>query len=108
MSQIIGPGIADGGYVYVQDAQSMIWVLPDAPHVHPNVLGGGKPALYAGDLTIQNGSIRDLTNLSGTFQFDDEIGLLAVADALEQLGLRIDVAAVRFFASDGSPPVILR
>ncbi|SRR5579884_493432 len=103
----IGPGIPDGGYVYVQDANGIVHVLPDGPHLHPKVLGGARPASYAGDLTIQGGKVWDLTNLSGTFQFDDEDGLRAVARQLRQQGLVVEPGAVRFFPPDGSRPVVL-
>ena len=107
-SRPIKPGIADGGYVYVQDVKGVIHVLPDGPHLHPRVLGGAQPAVYAGDLTIQNGNGGDVTNLSGTFQFDDPQGLLDVADELIRLGFTVVPNAVRFFPQDGSRPMILR
>jgi hypothetical protein len=84
-----------------------VYVLPDGPHLHPMVLGGGQPAAYAGDMTIRGGRVVDLTNLSGTFQFDDEAGLKAVAEALRQQGLTVEQGAVRFFPADGSRPVVL-
>ncbi|MCI0742536.1 MAG: hypothetical protein L0Y72_26180 [Gemmataceae bacterium] len=97
----------DGDYVYVQDQQGVVFVLPDGTHTHPKVLGGGAPAMYAGDLSIRNGEVVDMTNLSGTFQFDDEVGLKSVAQAIRTLGLDVAKDAVRFFPADGSPPVIL-
>lgn len=92
----------------MQDQTGIIWVLPDGPHRHPRVLGGGKPARYAGDLVIKHGRIGDVTNLSGTFQFDDPDGLLLIADELEQLGFVVKSDAVRFFPQDGSLPRVLR
>ena len=106
-SQPIAPTIPDGGYVYVRDHNGTIHVVPDGPHVHPKVLGGGLPAMYAGDLTIRGGSVVDLTNLSGTFEFDDEDGLLEVAKEIENNGIAVDPGAVRFFPPDGSRPVVL-
>src|SRR5262245_5449152 len=106
-SQPIRPDIPDGGYVYVQDTNGVIHVVPDGPHLHPRVLGGAAPALYAGDLTIRGGNVWDLTNLSGTFQFDDEAGLLGVARELRQLGIHVEPGAVRIFPADGSPPIVL-
>jgi hypothetical protein len=64
--------------------------------------------MYAGDMSVAAGEILDVTNLSGTFQFDDPDGLLAVADQLQQQGLAIRQGAVRFFPSDGAAPRILR
>jgi hypothetical protein len=107
-SRAIVPSISDGGYVFVQDPAGTIWVLPDGPHMHPLVLGGGHPAMYAGDMTERGGRVVDLTNLSGTFQFDDEDGLRDVAAELENLGLSIQSGAVRFFPADGSRPIALQ
>lgn len=65
--------------------------------------------MYAGDLTVERGRIRDLTNLSGTFQFSEAAGLLAVAVALEQKGFQVMPGAVRLFSHiDSSRPVVLR
>lgn len=104
----IRPDMPNGSYVYVQDENGAVFVLPDGPHLHPKVLGGARPAMYAGDLTIEDGTIVDVTNLSGTFQFDDPDGLLAVADKLIECGCGVKQSAVRFFPSDGSRPVALR
>ena len=106
-SQPICPGLPDGGYVYVQDSSGIVHLLPDGPHMHPMVLGGAQPASYAGDLTIRDGKVWDLTNLSGTFQFDDEAGLLAVAQEFRRQGFTVEPGAVRFFPVDGSPPATL-
>lgn len=103
------PGIDDGVYVFVQDLNGIVFVLPDGSHRHPRVLGGRKPAMYAGDLTVDRGRIRDLTNLSGTFQFSEAAGLLAVAVALEQKGFQVMPGAVRLFSHiDSSRPIVLR
>jgi len=75
--------------------------------MHPSVLGGGLPAMYAGDLTVRGGRVVDLTNLSGTFQFDDEDGLREVAKELRRQGLIVEIGAVRFFPTDGSRPIVL-
>jgi hypothetical protein len=103
----MGAGLADGPYVFVQDVNGVVHVIEDGPHLHPKVLGGGSPAMYAGDLTIANGIVVDVTNLSGTFALDDEAGLRAVADELRRAGLLVSAGAVRFFPADGSPPIIL-
>ena len=106
-SRPIDVSIADGGYVYVRDVAGTVWVLPDGPHLHPKVLGGGLPAMYAGDMTVRGGRVVDVTNLSGTFQFDDEAGLREVAAELRQQGLVVQAGAVRLFPADGSAPVVL-
>jgi hypothetical protein len=106
-SQPASANLPDGGYVYVQDANGILHVLPDGPHLHPKVLGGGQPAAYAGDLTVQGGKVVDVTNLSGTFQFDSETGRRAVARQLRQQGLDVEPGAVRFFPPDGSRPITL-
>ena len=107
-SQQIHAGLEDGCYVYVQDIDGTVLVLPDAQHQHVRVLGERKPALYAGDLTIENGRIKDLTNSSGTFQFDDANGLLEVALVLKSMGIPIDVGAVRLFSHvDSARPRVL-
>jgi hypothetical protein len=106
-SKPIHASVPDGGYVYVRDVNGVIFVLPDGLHMHPLVLGGGQWAMYAGDMTIRGQKVVDLTNLSGTFQFDDEAGLKAVAAEIRQQGLAIEPGAVRLFPSDGSRPVIV-
>jgi len=99
--------LADGGYISVRDGNGTVHVLPDGPHMHPKVLGGGQSAAYAGDMTIRGGKVADLTNLSGTFQFDDEAGLKEVAETLRGQGLEVEQGAVRLFPADGSRPVVL-
>jgi hypothetical protein len=99
--------MTDGGYVYVRDVNGLVFVVPDGPHMHPRVLGGGQPAIYAGDLTVRGGKVVDLTNLSGTFEFDDGNGLREVANELRKQGAVVEVGAVRLFLADGSPPVVL-
>jgi hypothetical protein len=106
-SQPIALGIADGGYVYVQDEHGVIFVVPDGSHLHPKVLGGARPAMYAGDLTIDSGEVKDVTNLSGTFEFDDPDGLLAIAATLRSVGYNVRQGAVRLFPSDGSRPIVI-
>ena len=101
-------GLSYRPYVYVRDVRGVVRVLEDGPHRHPRVLGGGRPARYAGDLTVRGGQIADVTNLSGTFRCDDRDGLIAVANALEAAGLPVAAGAVRFFPQDGGRPAVLR
>jgi hypothetical protein len=106
-SRLVGDDLPDGVYVYVRDEQGEVFVLPDGPHRHPRVLGGGRAALYAGDLRIDSGVIVELTNLSGTFQFEDIDGLRDVAVALRLAGLKIEPGCVRLFPNDGGRPMIV-
>jgi hypothetical protein len=107
-SRPIDASIPDGGYAYVRDVNGVVHVVPDGPHVHPKILGGGQPAMYAGDMTVRRGRVVDLTNLSGTFQFDDEDGLREVVAELSRQGLQVEAGAVRFFPTDGSAPIVLQ
>lgn len=108
-SQPIRLGLPDGCYVFVQDLKGVIHVLPDGQHAHPRVLGHASPAIYAGDLTICADSIVDVTNCSGTFQFTDKEGLLAVANSLQAIGFTLQRDAVRWFSHlDAARPLILR
>jgi hypothetical protein len=106
-SKPIGADTGDGLYVYVQDENGVVWVLADGPHLHPRVLGHARPAKYAGDLTVAQGKIKDVTNLSGMFGFSEEDGLREVAEQLRKQGVDVDPGAVRFFPADGSPPMVL-
>ena len=56
---------------------------------------------------ILGGIVVDLTNLSGTFQFDDEEGLREVAEELRNQGLVVEQGAVRLFLANGSRPITL-
>ncbi|WP_425616642.1 hypothetical protein NA78x_000294 [Anatilimnocola sp. NA78] len=106
-SRILDSTIASGAYVYVRDSAGILHVLPDGPHLHPKILGGGLPATYAGELTIINGVATEVTNCSGTFQFDEREGLRTIAQQVTELGLHVGERAVRFFPLDGGPIEIL-
>jgi len=57
---------------------------------------------------MAGGAVVDLTNLSGTFLFDDESGLREVAKVIRQAGIPVMTGAVRFFPVDGiTRPYIL-
>jgi hypothetical protein len=58
-------------------------------------------------MTIRGHKIVDLTNLSGTFQFDDELGLKEVAAEIRRLGVVVETGAVRLFPSNGSRPIVI-
>jgi hypothetical protein len=100
--------LADGLYAYVQDDQGVVYVVTDGQHIHPKILGLARPAMYAGDLALAGGVVTDITNLSGTFQFDDESGLLAVVAQLKRQGLLVAPGAARLFPADGSAPRVVQ
>lgn len=108
-SRLVALGIPDGTYVYVQASDGVIHILPAGPHRRPRILGNAEPARYAGDFAVAGDVIVELTNISGTFQFDDAEGLLMVAGELETIGFRIAPGSVRLFSHiDGRRPVVLR
>jgi hypothetical protein len=97
-----------GWYVFVVDVQSVIHVAPNRLHEHPKVLGGCRPALYAGELWIdRSGSVGEVNNLSGTFQFRSRKSLCGVVESLRQLGFT--VGRVVWYPPDGmSAPRVLQ
>ena len=104
-SRPLARGAEAGDYVYVVDADQTLQLLPDGSHRHPLVLGGARPAFYAGTLRIdRNGKVIELTNLSGTFRFDEPAGLRMVAEMIERIGLRVAADALVFWPPDGKHP----
>jgi hypothetical protein len=100
-SRMLSPDVGDGRFVYVVDLQSRIWVVPDdGPHLHPKVLGNRQSALYAGEMTIHQSCVKELTNCSGTYQFRSEQGLLEVAGLVELCGLRMEADSLVFHYFD--------
>lgn len=90
-----------GSYVYVVDLDEVIHIDIDAPHQHPKVLGSARSALYAGTLIIEaNCHVPELTNASGTFQFQNRKSLCCVAQKLRDLGFT--VGSVVWYPPDGS------
>jgi hypothetical protein len=86
-----------GKYVFVQDANGVVYVVPDGPHLHPTVLGGGQPAAAAGEVVIgPNGVVTEINNISFTFQHGGEV-LPGVQSALEGAGLSVAPDAIKPF-----------
>jgi len=86
-----------GEYVFVQDADGVVHAVPQAPHAHPTVLGGGEPAAAAGEITIgPNGVVTEINNISGTFQHDASV-LPGVKNALEGGGFKVAPDAIKPF-----------
>jgi hypothetical protein len=78
-----------GVYVYVQDASGAVHVLPDGPHLHPQVLGYGQPVAAAGTLTIDGrGVVVLIDNCSGTFRCPAST-LPGVRTAIQRQGLTV-------------------
>ena len=68
------------------------------------------PALAAagvGQLTVIDPDVVELTNLSGTFLFNEIDGLLEVAHLLRMIGLEVSAGAVIYFPADGRRPQTL-
>jgi hypothetical protein len=107
LSRKVSADLGDGNYVFVQSAEDDIWVLPDGPHRHPRILGNATAVKYAGDVRVENGTILDVTNLSGTFLCDDPDGLIEAAECFRKAGLLVPSGVIRFFPLDGSRPRIL-
>src|SRR5690349_727462 len=95
----VSAGLQPGVYVYVQDCAGVVWVAPDGPHMHPRVLGGARPAVAAGELTLgEAGEVLSINNLSGTFQCAPDSLLLAVGGIVAQGGKVVAGAISRFEA----------
>ena len=92
---------AGGEYVYVVDETEAIFVVPDGPHRHPEVLGQGEGALYADEIKLDSmGRVTELNNLSGTFQFHSPAGLDCLFEKLAANGVEIDRAVVDFYGPE--------
>lgn len=61
-SILFSPVLKSGDYVFVQDIEGKVWVLPNGCHVHPLVLGRARPAVAAGELTIGRRGLIELIN----------------------------------------------
>jgi hypothetical protein len=97
ISKPLTPGLKPGEYIYVQDANGVVYGIPQAAHGHPTVLGGGKPSAAAGEIIIgANGVVIEINNISGTFQHDAAV-LDAVKRALEAAGFTVATNAIRPF-----------
>lgn len=105
-SRPLAAGESGGRYVFVVDLDEVIHVAPDGLHTHPKVLGGARPALYAGELVIDpGGHVEELTNLSGTFRFNSRRSLCCVAAGVRRLGF--SVGEVVWYPANGGVPVVL-
>lgn len=87
------PQVPAGAYVYVQDCAGVVWVLPDGVHQHPHVLGGRRPAVAAGELTLGiDGEVLSINNISGTYRCATDC-LLAAVGALVKQGAKVSADA---------------
>lgn len=83
--------------MFVRDADGVIHVVPNGPGLHPTVLGNGRAASAAGEVTIgPNGVVTEINNISYTFQFGSDV-LPGVRAALEKLGLNVVDDAIKPF-----------
>lgn len=84
-SVLFSPGLPAGEYVFVQDCDGKLWVLPDGFHVHPYVLGRARPAVAAGELTVQEyGVVIEVNNISGTFRCHPDCLFTAIGGLIMQ------------------------
>jgi len=83
-SRELDPDFHAGSYLaYVMDETERVVVVPGYGHVHPCVLGNGRPAYYAGEVRLDGaGTVVELNNHSGTFRFRSAEGLKCVAALL--------------------------
>jgi hypothetical protein len=91
----LSPTTPPGTYVYVQDANGVVNVVPNGPRLHPTVLGGGQPAVAAGEIIISpNGVVSEINNISYTFQHGAEV-LPGVEAAVRRQGLKVAPNALK-------------
>lgn len=95
-SRILGPGVEDGTYVFVQDVQGTVHIAQNGPHMHPQVLGNATAVASAGEITIQNGVVVEINNLSGTFRPAANT-LNQVQKAVQSQGLLVAPTALKPF-----------
>jgi hypothetical protein len=96
-STILAPGVKPGKYVYVQDANGVVHIAPNAPSAHPAVLGEGQPAAAAGEIVIgPDNIVIEINNISYSFQHDAQV-LPLVRNAIEQQGLTVAPNALKPF-----------
>ncbi|HEX4147203.1 MAG TPA: hypothetical protein VHY91_27145 [Pirellulales bacterium] len=91
----LSPSTPPGNYVYVQDADGVVNVVPNGPGLHPTVLGGGRPAAAAGEIVIgSNGVVTEINNISFTFQHGADV-LPGVEAAVRRQGLAVAPDALK-------------
>jgi len=91
------PNLEPGVYVFVQDCEGTVWVAPDGVHRHPRVLGGARPAVAAGELTLEaSGVVIAINNLSGTFQCHSDCLFTAIGGLILQ-GATVAPDAASFY-----------
>jgi hypothetical protein len=95
-SRVLSAGVEDGTYVFVQDIRGIVHIADNGPHMHPQVLGNATAVASAGEITIQNGVVVEINNLSGTFK-PAASTLNKVGAAVEQQGLTVSPDAIKPF-----------
>jgi len=95
-SQVLGAGVEDGTYVFVQDVRGVVHIAQNGPHMHPQVLGNATAVASAGEITIQNGVVVEINNLSGTFK-PAAATLNGVQQAIQSQGLTVAPGAIQPF-----------
>src|SRR5580698_3286656 len=81
------PDLEEGVYVFVQDCSGVVWVAPDGQHMHPKVLGGARPAVSAGVVTLgAKAEVLLIDNGSGTFRCGPDCLFAAIGGITAQGG----------------------
>ena len=91
----------DGLAIFVMDRQRDIYVSFDHQQnrFHHSSILAGKPVLAAGDMTILDGKLLEISNSSGHYR-PPARSLKVVIDRLTELG--VDMTSVKVMAIDGS------
>jgi len=92
-----------GDYVFVQDVFGVVYVLrqdQQPGHAHHVVLGRARPAVSAGELVLDEGSmILEINNISGTFQCAPDSLFAAIGGLVRQGAIFNNDTQVREFSS---------
>jgi hypothetical protein len=103
-SQLFSKNLSAGEYVYGMNAEGQIWVAENIHHMHPKIFGGGQGTTAAETVKISsNGTVTELTNISGTFQHPTST-LTYVMEAIIRQGGKITETAIKPFIFYDTPP----
>ena len=93
-TKLLGPGVEDGTYAFVQDIRGKVWIADNGMHVHPQILGNATPVASAGEITVKDGVVTMINNESGTFT-PAASTLNRVQGAAEAQGMVVNPGAIQ-------------